>query len=50
MLIGMDIIGMGDFAVCNTGNATSFTFAIPPFPDRLNFSEKAEMLNKKTKT
>jgi hypothetical protein len=46
MLIGMDIIGTGDFAVCNTGNKTSFSFTVPPFPDRINFVDKAEAANR----
>jgi hypothetical protein len=46
LLIGMDIIGMGDFAVCNTEEKTSFSFAVPPFPDRINFAEKADKLNR----
>jgi hypothetical protein len=46
MIIGMDIIGMGDFAVCNTNNETSFTFAVPSFPDRINFADKSEIFNK----
>jgi len=46
ILIGMDIIRMGDFAVCNTDNKTSFSFVVPSFPDRINFSEKAEAANK----
>ena len=29
VLIGMDIIGMGDFAVCNFGGNTTFTFRTP---------------------
>lgn len=29
VLIGMDVIGMGDFAVCNVGGNTTFTFRIP---------------------
>ena len=45
MLIGMDIIGMGDFAVCNAGGKTSFSFAMPPFPDRINLEDKAEAAN-----
>ena len=40
MIVGMDLIGMGDFAICNTDNKTSFTFAIPPFPNRLDFAGK----------
>jgi len=47
ILIGMDIIGMGDFAVCNTNDITSFSFVVPPFPDRINFAEKAEAANKR---
>jgi len=46
ILIGMDIIGMGDFAVCNTDKKTSFSFAMPPFPDRINFADKAETANR----
>ena len=45
ILIGMDIIGMGDFVICNADNKTSFSFAIPPFPDRINLAEKAEIAN-----
>jgi hypothetical protein len=45
IIIGMDIIRMGDFAVCNAEGKTSFSFAMPPFPDRINFSEKADALN-----
>jgi hypothetical protein len=47
MIIGMDIITMGDFAVCNTGGETSFSFVIPSFPDRINFTEKADQVNKR---
>jgi hypothetical protein len=46
LIIGMDIIAMGDFAVCNTNGATSFSFAMPPFPDRINLADKADLLNK----
>jgi len=48
ILIGMDIIGMGDFVVCNTGGKTSFSFAIPPLPDRTNFVDKAKIANEHT--
>ena len=50
MLIGMDIIGLGDFIVCNANNKTSFSFAIPPFPDRINLADKAEIANKLNQT
>ena len=46
VLIGMDIIKKGDFAVCNTNGKTSFTFAIPPFPDRINFIDRAVKFNR----
>jgi hypothetical protein len=45
IIIGMDIIGMGDFAVCNADGRTSFSFAMPPFPDRVDFADKADKLN-----
>jgi hypothetical protein len=50
MLIGMDIISMGDLALGNGGNKTFFSFAIPPFPDRIDFVDKAEELNKKRRS
>ena len=46
ILIGMDIIKMGDFVVCNADEKTSFSFAVPPFPDRISLIEKAEAANK----
>jgi hypothetical protein len=49
MIIGMDIISMGDFAVCNADGKTSFSFAIPSFPERINFADKAEAFNARNK-
>ena len=46
VLIGMDIIQMGDFAVCNADSKTSFSFAMPPFSDRIDLAHKAENANK----
>ncbi|MDR1180192.1 MAG: retropepsin-like domain-containing protein [Spirochaetales bacterium] len=46
VLIGMDIITMGDFAVCNADGNTSFSFAVPPFPDRVDFADKVDAVNK----
>jgi hypothetical protein len=48
MLIGMDIISMGDLALSNGDGKTFFSFAIPPFPDKIDFVDKAEALNRKT--
>jgi hypothetical protein len=50
ILIGMDIIRIGDFAVCNADGKTSFSFAMPPFPDRINLADKADAFNKQSKT
>jgi hypothetical protein len=47
MLIGMDIISMGDLAISNGGDKTFFSFAIPPFPGRIDFVDKVEELNRK---
>jgi hypothetical protein len=46
LIIGVDIITMGDFAVCNADGKTSFSFAVPPFPDRINLVDKANIVNK----
>jgi hypothetical protein len=48
LLIGMDIITMGDFAACNTDGKTSCSFVVPPFPDRINLANKAEAVNKQS--
>ena len=45
IIIGMDIIGMGDFVVCNTGNKTSFSFVVPPLPEETDFTIKATQFN-----
>jgi hypothetical protein len=45
----MDIISLGDFAVCNADGQTSFSFAMPPFPDRINFVDKINAQNKQHK-
>ncbi|MDR1231562.1 MAG: retropepsin-like domain-containing protein [Spirochaetaceae bacterium] len=50
MIIGMDIIGLGDFAVSNAGGRASFSFAMPPFPDRIDFAAKADAANRRNKT
>jgi hypothetical protein len=40
MLIGMDIIMLGDFALSNGNNQTLFSFAVPPFRDKIDFSKR----------
>lgn len=47
LLIGMDIICIGDFAITNYGNKTLFSFSIPPHKNKIDFVERAEKLNAK---
>lgn len=49
MLIGMDIITMGDMSISNYGDTTHFSFAIPPFENRTNLFDKANAVNKRNK-
>ena len=41
MLIGMDIIQFGDFSISNGAEKTLFTFAMPPFEDKIDLYEKS---------
>jgi hypothetical protein len=47
VLLGMDIITMGDFVINNADGQTLFSFVIPPFKDKISFSEKADSINNK---
>jgi len=47
VLLGMDIITMGDFIINNAEGQTLFSFVIPPFKDKISFSKKADGLNNK---
>jgi hypothetical protein len=40
MIIGMDIISLGDFALSNGNNQTLFSFAVPPFREKIDFSKR----------
>jgi hypothetical protein len=40
MIIGMDIISYGDFALSNGNNQTLFSFAVPPFQNKIDFSKR----------
>jgi hypothetical protein len=48
MLIGMDIIQLGDFSISNGAGKTLFTFAMPPFENKTDLYEKALAENDKT--
>jgi hypothetical protein len=49
MLIGMDLIQLGDFSISNFEKKTIFTFAIPPFRNRTDLYEKAIAVSKRKK-
>ena len=49
VLIGMDIICLGDFAITNNNSKTLFSFSIPPHRKKIDFVERAEKLNLKKK-
>ena len=47
VLIGMDIIMLGDLAISNGDGKTRFSFVIPPFKNKASFTEKADTINKR---
>ena len=49
MVIGMDIIMLGDFSISNGNGMTSFSFAIPPFEIKTDLYEKALAINKRNR-
>jgi len=40
MIIGMDVITQMDIAITNGNGQTQFSFAMPPFEDRIDFSKR----------
>lgn len=46
MLIGMDIIGMGDFAICG---GRYFSYCCPSCPNPINLKDKANKVNRSDK-
>jgi len=47
VLIGMDIIQAGDFAIANANRKTTFSFCIPPHCHPVDLLEKSEKVNPK---
>lgn len=45
MLIGMDIIALGDFCISNGNGKTLFSFVSPPFSDKIDLLKAAEEIN-----
>jgi predicted aspartyl protease len=48
VLVGMDVISIGDFAITNMHGATTFTFCMPSV-HQIDFVEEVNELNKKQK-
>jgi predicted aspartyl protease len=46
VLIGMDIIMLGNFVINNTDGKTLFSFVIPPVKEKISFSKIVDKLNK----
>ena len=44
VLVGMDVITVGDFAVTNGGGKTVFSFRFPPADKHIDFAEQAKRL------
>jgi len=49
VLIGMDIIQMGDFAISNAGGKTTFSFCIPYHDKPIDLLERSLKINKRGK-
>lgn len=49
MLIGMDVIMLGDFAIANAEGKTRFSFCIPPHKNPIDLLEKSDRVNPKIK-
>jgi predicted aspartyl protease len=45
ILIGMDIIQLGDFHISNAGGKTLFSIVMPSLPSPFNLAEEADRLN-----
>jgi len=48
MIIGMDILSMGDFLVSSSNKKTTFSFVVPPLPENINLADRAKIYNKQT--
>lgn len=46
ILIGMDIICMGDFSISNYDNKTLFSFSMPPHHNVIDLVDRANKINK----
>jgi len=49
ILIGMDVIQLGDFAISNSQNKTTVSFCYPPLQNGMNLAKLSDMANEKIK-
>lgn len=49
VLIGMDIIQLGDFAISNTNKKTIFSYCLPPHRNPVDLLEKSNCVNARNK-
>lgn len=49
ILIGMDIIQLGDFAISNTNGKTIFSYCLPPHKNPIDLLEKSNCVNARRK-
>ena len=49
VIIGMDVIQAGDFAISNTNGVTTFSYCCPPHKNPIDLLEKSEKVNPKKK-
>ena len=45
VIIGMDIISMGDFNISNANGKTLFSFVIPPYKNKISYTKLIESSN-----
>ena len=50
VLIGMDIIQLGDFAISNCNGKTIFTYCLPPHANPIDLLEKSKAVNVRNKS
>ena len=50
VLVGMDIIMSGDFAISNSNGKTTFSYSTPPLGNEVDFEKKAQETNRSIQT
>lgn len=47
ILIGMNVIQVGDFSISNAQRKTMFSYCVPPFENKMDFVQRAEQKNQR---